>query len=393
MEQSTFIHRFFFVIICLFASLFITSQFTQAIIAKPSAAILKAENLIRDLNLSPKHSANIVSSINNKFLLDAPSNKIVEWSLNFPQVNGDGPSIAELGHHAGYYNFGSRKKGARMFYMFFESRNRNSSSTAPVVLWLNGGPGCSSELGLFYENGPYKINKDFSLKWNDYGWDQASNILFVDQPLGTGFSQFHGFGQIPTDEVGVSDDLYDFMQAFFSEHKQIAKNDFYITGESFAGHYVPAFAERVSRGNKAKEGIHINLKGIAIGNGITDPAIQYAAYPDYALDMKLIKESNYSDIKQELVPPCLKIVRFCGNSLWANDMKWSGQKHFGAAENVSFVVDGSKAGVMRSYGPLTFLKVHNAGHMVPMDQPKAALQMISKWMQGTLTKSVKSILN
>ncbi|KAM7279636.1 hypothetical protein ACFE04_006770 [Oxalis oulophora] len=388
MAPSTFFHRFFFVIICLFASLF-TSQLTQAI-AKPSAAILKAENLIRGLNLSPKHSVNIVSSI-NQYLLDAPSKKIVEWNLKFPQVNGDGPSVAEFGHHAGYYKFGLRKKNARMFYVFFESRN--SSSTAPVVIWLSGGPGCSGQIALFYENGPYKINKDLSLKWNDYGWDQASNILFVDQPLGTGFSFASNDGQIPTDEVGVTDDLYEFIQEFFSKHKQFAKNDFYITGESFAGHYVPAFAERVRRGNKAKEGIHINLKGIAIGNGITDPAIQYAAYPDYALDMKLILESDYHNIKQNIVPRCLEDIGYCGNSRWVNTMKWSGQKFFGAAKNVSFVVDGSEAGVMRSYGPLTFLKVHNAGHLVPMDQPKASLQMLSNWMQGTLTKSEQSIVN
>ncbi|KAM7279888.1 hypothetical protein ACFE04_007022 [Oxalis oulophora] len=380
MEVSTLFHRFFFV----FCLCVCTSQFTQAN-AKSTTAKLVAENLIRGLNLFPKQSVNIVSSINQSLLIfDAPSKRFVEWDLKFPQLNGDGPSVAELGHHAGYYKL-QNKEDARIFYFFFESRN--SSSTAPVVIWLSGGPGCSSELALFYENGPFKINKDLSLKWNDYGWDQASNILFVDQPLGTGFSFASNDGQIPTDEVGVTDDLYDFIQGFFSEHKQFAKNDFYITGESYAGHYVPAFAERVSRGNKAKEGIHINLKGIAIGNGLTDPAIQYAAYPDYALDMKLIVESDYNNIKQNIVPRCLEQIGYCGNSRWVDAMKWSGQKDFGAAKNVSLVVDGSEAGVMRSYGPLTFLKVHNAGHLVPMDQPKASLQMLSNWMQGTLTKS------
>ena len=49
-------------------------------------------------------------------------------------------------------------------------------------------------------------------------------------------------------------------QAFFAEHPQYAENDFYITGESYAGHYIPAFASRVHKGNKAREGIHINFK-------------------------------------------------------------------------------------------------------------------------------------
>jgi hypothetical protein len=58
-----------------------------------------------------------------------------------------------------------------MFYFFFESRDNNKN--APVVIWLTGGPGCSSEIALFYENGPFTIANDLSLKWNDYGWDKV----------------------------------------------------------------------------------------------------------------------------------------------------------------------------------------------------------------------------
>ena len=57
-----------------------------------------------------------------------------------------------------------------MFYLFFESRKSKSD---PVVIWLTGGPGCSSELALFYENGPFKIANNLSLIWNDYGWDKV----------------------------------------------------------------------------------------------------------------------------------------------------------------------------------------------------------------------------
>ncbi|KAL7163596.1 hypothetical protein ACSBR2_039667 [Camellia fascicularis] len=169
-----------------------------------------------------------------------------------------------------------------MFYFFFESRN---SKKDPVVIWLTGGPGCSSELAMFYENGPFNIAKNLSLVWNEHGWDKASNLLYVDQPIGTGFSYSSDKRDIRHNEEGVSNDLYDFLQAFFAEHPQFAKNDFYITGESYAGHYIPAFAARVHQGNKAKEGIHINLKGFAIDNGLTNPEIQYRAYTDYALDM------------------------------------------------------------------------------------------------------------
>lgn len=73
-------------------------------------------------------------------------------------------------------------------------------------------------------------------------------------------------------------------------------------------------------------------------------------------------------------------------------MAWSGQKNFVAATNVSFVVGGKEAGVLKNYGPLTFLKVHDAGHMVPMDQPIAALQMLQLWTTGKLTKKDTTIL-
>ncbi|CAL5336159.1 unnamed protein product [Camellia sinensis] len=66
-------------------------------------------------------------------------------------------------------------------------------------------------------------------------------------------------------------------------------------------------------------------------------------------------------------------------------MEWSGQKDFTAAPTVRFLVDGAEAGLLKNHGPLTFLKVHDAGHMVPMDQPKASLEMLKRWTQGKLS--------
>ncbi|RYQ99090.1 hypothetical protein Ahy_B07g086949 [Arachis hypogaea] len=79
------------------------------------------------------------------------------------------------------------------------------------------------------------------------------------------------------------------------------------------------------------------------------------------------------------------ICNWLGNSRWVHAMEWSGQKEFGAASTVPFFVDGAAAGTLKSHGPLAFLKVNEAGHMIPMDQPKAALQMLTNWMQGKLT--------
>ncbi|KAJ4777805.1 Carboxypeptidase [Rhynchospora pubera] len=450
-----------------------------------------AESLIRALNLFPK-DATPQSSSN---LPRLGENRIVEKKFKFPFLASDETSIEDLGHHAGYYSL-NNKKDARMFYFFFESRN---STKDPVVIWLTGGPGCSSELALFYENGPFTISQNMSLAWNEYGWDQVSNLIYVDQPVGTGFSYSTDNGDTCHDENCVSTDLYNFLQAFFTQHPEYADNDFYITGESYAGHYIPAFAGRVHQGNKNNEGIHINLKGFAIGNGLTDPAIQFPAYTDYALDMGIITESQYKSINK-FVSPCEFAIKLCGtsgkatclaaylvcntifssiiriagkinyydirkecvgslcydfsnadkflnldsvrealgvgniefvscsptvyealltdymrnlevgipslledgislliyageydlicnwvgNSRWVHSMEWSGQQGFNSSKELSFTVDGKEAGVLKSYGPLNFLKVHDAGHMVPMDQPKAALEMLRRWTRGDL---------
>ncbi|WJX27930.1 hypothetical protein P8452_16703 [Trifolium repens] len=81
------------------------------------------------------------------------------------------------------------------------------------------------------------------------------------------------------------------------------------------------------------------------------------------------------------------ICNWLRNSRWVHAMEWSGQKEFVASPEVPFTVDDSEAGLLKNYGPLSFLKVHDAGHMVPMDQPKAALEMLKRWTQGTLLKS------
>ncbi|XP_047311469.1 serine carboxypeptidase-like [Impatiens glandulifera] len=465
----------------------------------------EAQRLIRSFNLFPSSGINS-GGPSARLLPNAASSSLVEKQFTLPVLGDPGtPSIQNLGQHAGYYRL-PHSKDARMFYFFFESRKNETD--APVVIWLSGGPGCSSSIALFYENGPFQITNNSSLIWNDFGWDQVSNLIYVDQPTGTGFSYSSDESSIRNDEEGVSNDLYDFLQAFFKEHPQYLKNDFYITGESYAGHYIPALATRVHNGNKNKEGALINLKGFAIGNGLTNPAVQYNAYPDYALRAKLITQSQYKDVAS-LIPTCEKDIAKCnvkiggegesctearssctaifnsimdyvgnknyydfrkecvgslcydfsnmekllnepfvrkalgvgdiefvscstsvydalikdwmrnleggipalledgikvlvyageydiicnwlGNLRWVQGMKWSGQKNFIVAPTLLFEVDGAVKGKINGYGPLSFIKVHEAGHMVPMDQPKAALEMLERWTKGTLSMSKRS---
>ncbi|KAK3408063.1 hypothetical protein EUGRSUZ_J00372 [Eucalyptus grandis] len=416
---STFLSPYYF-LFCLDLLFSTASPSKTSSLTANLSPTVQAEILIKGLNLHPKEAVNIRIRDKDSFSL-ASDGKIVERRFELPVLGDSRSSVQDLGQNAGYYPL-PHSHAATMFYFFFESR---SSANDPVVIWLTGGPGCSSSLALFHENGPFHIANNLSLVWNDYGWDKASNLIYVDQPTGTGFSYSTDERDTRHDEQGVSNDLYDFLQAFFAAHPQLVKNDFYITGESYAGHYIPALAARVQQGNKAKEGMHINLKGFAIGNGLTNPEIQYEAYTDYALNMRLITQSDhdsintmlpeyngrrnsvYYDIRKRCEGPlCYDlsnvetllnqkkliyageydlICNWLGNSRWVNAMRWSGQKQFGTSPTVPFVVAGAEAGLMKSHGPLTFLKLHNAGHMVPMDQPKAALQMLKSWMAGKVT--------
>ncbi|KAH6814015.1 SERINE CARBOXYPEPTIDASE-LIKE 49 [Perilla frutescens var. frutescens] len=279
-------------------------------ISTPTFPQKQAEKFIRELNLFPKLDVNIVEDGDPATTADAP--RIVEKRFRFPirgrVANSTKVTVQDLGHHAGYYRL-SHTKGARMFYFLFKSRKKNAS--APVVIWLTGGPGCSSSLALFYENGPFHLAKDSSLVWNDFGWDQASNLIYIDQPTGTGFSYSTSKDDLRHNSEEAGGDFYDFLQAFLEKHPELAKNDLYITGESYAGHYIPAFAAQINQRNKNKQGIHINLKGLAIGNGLTDPEIQYKAYPDYALDMKLINTSQHNHLVKT-VSTCQHLIKACG---------------------------------------------------------------------------------
>ena len=119
-----------------------------------------------------------------------------------------------------------------MFYWVFESRN--APSTDPLLLWMSGGPGCSSSLALFGENGPLTVNPDLSLNVNPYSWTSNATVVWVDQPVGTGFSTGK---PLEHNEEGVGQDMVEFIAGFVAKYPQFQQLPLYIYGESYAGHY------------------------------------------------------------------------------------------------------------------------------------------------------------
>lgn len=133
----------------------------------------------------------------------------------------------------------------RYFFWFFESR-KAPVNDSPTTLWLSGGPGASSILGLLMENGPCRLLSDgITTEYNPYSWNEVSNMIWLDQPAGTGYSM----GEHEHNLAEVRDDLYNFLQAFFHHFPKFNKN-FHLAGESFAGHYIPVIADKIIQENK-----------------------------------------------------------------------------------------------------------------------------------------------
>ncbi|PPQ68463.1 hypothetical protein CVT24_005560 [Panaeolus cyanescens] len=182
--------------------------------------------------------------------------------------------------------YGDITANKSMWFWFFAARN--NASTAPVALWFNGGPGSSSMIGLFQEHGPCRINNDTkTVSLNPFSWNNEVNMLYIDQPIGTGFS-YGDLVDVGTSQAAAAD-VWSFLQIFFNDTRfaPYLPNKLALWTESYGGHYGPTFAAHILNQNSAIDagtvsGVKLNLQVLGIGNGLTDALLQYPAYLTYA---------------------------------------------------------------------------------------------------------------
>nr|KAJ3420241.1 Cell death protease [Polyrhizophydium stewartii] len=352
--------------------------------------------------------------------------------------------------------------------------------------------------GVFLENGPFRVQPDKTLKINPYAWRQNAHMLYVDQPVGTGYS-FSEQGEFRRTLKDVTSDFVAFMTHFFQVFPEHQRSELVLAGESFAGTYVPYFATELLRLNK-ESGAKFRLSGIIIGNGWIDPVRQYASFVPFALKHDLL-HGSYLQIAKEKAEKCMdlmekaervhynaceaimeqilnesqsgyrpclnmydirlrdeKINEGCGitwpaglsdmtaylsqasvkkalhadanpidgwkecsrdvhqaldedmslpsyklfpslllqiqitlfngdadlicNTMGIQSMidalEWSGEKGFGSAPAQSWHIDGERVGVVTSARNLTLMVVDQASHMVPVDAPKASLDIVNR---------------
>lgn len=360
-------------------------------------------------------------------------------------------------------------------------------------------------LALGTENGPCTFNKDGrTTTKNPYSWNEESAFIWIDNPVGSGFSHADSPAGWDHNETQVAADLLRFIVQFLDDHTEYQGRPLYIFGESYAGHYVPSFAYAIHESNVAGK-TNISLAGIGIGNGLTDPVAQYDGYYQelaYNYSIKAVgeprvslqqyeqmnaaqprcnqliqecqdntgecsdaqeycnnalfgpyEESGYNPydirIKCQVQPLCYDfsyatdflnaasvqsdlgvnrkwescnfqvnagfssdwmkdqqwkvpallssgvrvvvyagdmdfIVNWLGVQAWTLALKWEGHDQFNAQTPHKWQPEGAKQayGEARTYQGFTFLRVFNAGHMVPRDQPEAAQVMVNTIFEG-----------
>ncbi|KAM0805136.1 putative carboxypeptidase 2 [Usnea florida] len=227
---------------------------------------------------------------------------------------------ADLKSISGYVDVSADQ---HIFFWFFEARNQDPT-TAPLTTWINGGPGTSSMVGLFQEMGPCSIDSNGEVLNNPYSWTNASNLLFIDQPVQTGFSYStttpgyvnpangyiiasqngicpsqgvtdstcgtysnpNDLNEIPVSTSAAAPAFYATLQGFMGAFPQYAREGFHFATESYGGRYGPVFSEYIEAQN-AKQAAgtkNISLKTLTIVNGWMNPIVQYAAYYNFTVD-------------------------------------------------------------------------------------------------------------
>jgi serine carboxypeptidase-like clade 1 len=179
---------------------------------------------------------------------------------------------------SGFLNASAAEPGTMLHY-WFAATSEPEWKTKPVVLWLNGGPGASSLLGMLQEQGPLIIDRSGGLLDNPWAWTKIANLVALESPGGVGYSYCEAMktgGSCANTDISTAKAAHAALVDFFAKFPELSGNAFFITGESYAGVYCPTLAAEIVKGNEATgaSGKKINLVGMAVGDPCTDNKAQ-----------------------------------------------------------------------------------------------------------------------
>eukprot|EP01128_Nolandella_sp_AFSM9_P012320 TRINITY_DN915_c0_g1_i1.p1 TRINITY_DN915_c0_g1~~TRINITY_DN915_c0_g1_i1.p1 ORF type:complete len:428 (+),score=98.16 TRINITY_DN915_c0_g1_i1:190-1284(+) len=362
---------------------------------------------------------------------------------------------------------------------------------------MSGGPGCSGELALFKENGPWSLDNKFQKHSNPFSWTKSATVLWIDQPAGTGYS--YADSPYVHDEAAVAVEMEVFLVKVFEKYPQYAHLPFFIVGESYGGKYVPAVVNRLVDAKKTDPHFPITVEGLAVGNGVFNSYYQLPSQASFAAINNLINATAYESLlpvittcqtlisakkfekassvcggimlsvleaagninpmnyhqhckiqdcfvysnvtgymnlestkkelgvkeslnwqscamgevtftdEDQMTPSSLLIERlldsspslrvliyygdldlvmpYNGGLEWMMNMSWSGAGDFRLAPTLPYEFQEMAAGTLQSTQNLSYLRVFDAGHMVPMDQPEVSLDFFTKFLHNKLVPS------
>ncbi|KAL3668942.1 hypothetical protein V7S43_006230 [Phytophthora oleae] len=204
------------------------------------------------------------------------------------------------------------------FYWYFESRNKPSSD--PLLVWLPGGPGMGGTYGLLAENGPCTVNTNTSTEINAFSWTAQANMVWVDIPANSGFSYSSVAEDDEFTDERVAESVFNFLQGFLKKHQELQGREIFLVGESYGGHIAPSVAHYIwqKQGNHlfapaTSDSIPIKLRGIAIGNPLTDPVETLSHFVDMAenrYNITLVNETQLASMRAA-APVCRDLMVKC----------------------------------------------------------------------------------
>ena len=207
-------------------------------------------------------------------------------------------------------------EGAFFFWLVKQSRavdspHREDTKPKQLLVWLNGGPGCTSLLGLIMEHGPFTVEDKkgggggFTFLRNKYAWSEEADVIYVEQPIRTGFSLASQNARKIKKEKQVAHDFSKFLQSMMEVFPEYQDIPLFIAGESYAGFYIPWISQHIlqlqhSQSEQDRAALaSVDLRGVAIGNGAIDYAIQEPSYAEYAYYHGLIPLTAKERLEEE----------------------------------------------------------------------------------------------
>ncbi|XP_022717994.1 serine carboxypeptidase-like 44 isoform X1 [Durio zibethinus] len=191
------------------------------------------------------------------------------------------------------------KAGRSLFYYLVEAEN--DPMNLPLTVWLTGGPGCSSVGDSFISVGPFTTsNNAHCLQRNPHSWIKVSNILFIDSPIGVGWSYSKTSSDYQVGDDSTNEDLLAFILQWFDKYPNFKSRDLYLAGSSYAGHFIPNLGNTLLDYNKQSNDLKFNIKGLALGNPLLRSKLDILALYELFWSRGMINK----DLHQQILKEC-----------------------------------------------------------------------------------------